>query len=726
MPSHGYLNTFSMKKVLLSIIISASAALPAAALPLAADTVAPGKSPQVEADTLSSVTLSEVVVKGRTQRLIKNGVEYMPDKKTRRNSTDAANLLLKMQIPQLNVNPFTEKVLTSAGQEVSFFVDYHEANSEELQGLRPEDVMRVEVLDYPEDPRFEGAAHVVNFVMYQYEWGGYTKLSYHGHYLTDNDFSGFAYSKFAYKKMSFDAYLHYDYNFLDRCPSASAEIFRDVNFNGRHYAEIRRLQESGHDYANRLNSQSASFRAAYQTDKTYIQHYVAFSRDANPKYNSTSMVSFSIPGLQDTKALDKGDNQSLSPYISGYYQFTLPKGNMLSTSWSMVYGATKRHSSYTLEGFEPIINDNREKTYSPQLQLFYSKDLPGNAMFRTMLMTYAHFYHTDYTGSYNNRQNITDDESMLFLEYMKNWKNGLYLYSRVGASHVYGRINGSTIRSEWNPRLGFQLQYRINEKHTATVDGWWGNSHVDPATSNTAIIRSSELMWHQGNPDLRNTLFASANAGYMFIPSNNFSLSASFAYEGNPHKLAYEFYTLDGLDGLVRRSVNSGSCNSYKLRVSASLRLLDNSLSFNCYASAGRTVLTGIDAQTLNTISGNINAQYMRDNWSIGLNYHSPSKSIGAWSNGQVQKFKNNYGIQGSYNVGDFKASLEFNNWFRKNCTYDVCFNSPLYSFSESRFVSNLSRTVRLNLSYTFSYGKKLNRGNEIGGSVSAGSAILQ
>lgn len=716
-----------MKRILHSILLFSLGAIQAYALPLAKDSLnTVNKTVEVKSDSLDVVNLDEIVVQGRTQRVIKNGVEYLPDKKTRRNSTDATNLLLKMQIPQLDVNPITSAVTTSAGQDVAFFIDYHKASGEELSGMRPEDVMRVEVLDYPEDPRFEGAPHVVNYVMFHYEWGGYTKLTYMGHYLSDNDFEGSAYSKFVYKKMTFDAYLNYDYNLLNRNPSSSVETYRDVNFAGRHYDEIRRVSQNGVDYANRNNSQAATFRAVYQTDNVYLQHYVAFNREANPKSHNLSRLSFSIPDLADTESLYKSDSQSLSPSINGYYQFTLPKGNMLIGNWSFAYGSVKSHSSYRLSDFDPILNNNREKTYSPTLQLFYSKKFPRNNTFRTSLYSFSNFYRTDYIGSYNGRQNITGNESMLFLEYIKSWQCGLYLYSRVGASYVYGRINGVTSRSEWNPRLGFQLQYNISEKHSAQVDGWWGNSHVDPATSNTAIVQSNELMWHQGNPDLRNTLFASANAAYTFIPTNKFSMTASFSYEGNPHKQALEFYTKNGYDGLIRRYVNSGSANSYTLRLSANLRLLDNALSFNFSALAYRIVLTGMDAQSLNKVSGSIYAQYMRDNWSVGLNYQTPNKYLGPWSMGEVTKYKDSYGIQASCNVGDFKASLSFNNWFRKNTFYTTCFDSPLYSSYESRWASNLSRNIRVSLVYTFGYGKRLNRSNEIGGGSGTSSAILK
>lgn len=702
-------------------------------LPFVADGFATPLQPEGETETsraeqtdsVSSVNLQEVVVQGCTQRVIKYGVEYIPDKKTKRNSMNATNLLLKMQIPQLYVDPFDESVKTMNREDVSFFIDYNPASTEQLSGLRPEDVVRVEVLDYPQDPRFQGAIHVVNFIMQHYEWGGYTKFDFDTHFLADNDFTGSVYSKFAYKKWTFDVNAYYDYNFCNRNLSSSTDIYRDIDFLGRHYDEITRTS-SNKFTKNRMNNEGGSLRAQYQTQNFFMLHSVSFGRNASPVRENVSGVSFSIPELSDTESRSLGSSQSITPSITGYYWFVLPKRNFLSLDWGFSYGATKKFSNYQVATLDPIINNNREKVYSPNLQLFYTKVFPRENTLRIMLFSYASFFNTSYFGSYNDVQKLVSNENMLFLEYMKNWGFGLSLYSRLGASYVIGRVNGVNTLEQWNPRLGFQLEYKINEKHSASLDGWWGNSHPHPSTANDALVQSNELLWLQGNPDLRNTLFCSSNASYTYIPTNKFSLSATLSYEGNPHKQAYRFYTIPGHDGLVRQSVNSGEAHQYYARVSATLRLFDNSFSIRAGAHVGRTVLTGIDAQSLNYISGNINAQYMRDNWSVALYYNSPHHSLGPWDNGTRSYFKDSYGVSFSYAVSDFKASVKFNNWFRKDYLYRMNFDSPLYSFVSMNWASNLSRIVYIDLSYTIPYGKKINRNNELGTASGVGSAILQ
>lgn len=680
----------------------------------------------VESDSIKTQELKEIVVEGRTQRIVKFGVEYIPDKKTKKTSTDATNLLLQMQIPQLSISPGTTDIKTASGKEVAMYIDYAPASEQDLRGLRPEDVLYVEILNYPDDPRFQSAPHVVNFIMVHYEWGGYTKMSVWGHTLTDDAINGDVYSKLVYKKWTFDANASAEYRHLGRYKTTQEQIFRNIEYNGNHFDEVIRQSVAGIDYLKRTNSQWASFRATYRNDVNYILHMISFVREAMPIDRNGLLVSFSREILTNASAVDINTSQSMYPQLKGYYQFSLPKGNSIVASWNFTYGSTRQNAFYQLSDLAPIINDNNEKIYSPVANLQYSKKFSHSNTFRTSLMTYNTIYNTRYSGSYEGIQKLLSSENMLFLEYMQNWHSGLNLYSRAGVSYVVGRVNGTNVLEQWNPRLGIQLEYNINDKHSASIEGWWGNSHPKASTANEALVQSNELLWLQGNPDLKNTLFASASASYTYIPTNRLSLSATIEYEGNPNKPAYEFHTVSGLDGLIRRTVNSGDGHIYSAWISANLRLLDNTLTFRINGQAQRVVMTGCDKQTMNFIFTSIYAQYTRNNWSAMLFYQSPQKQLNAWTNGTRTSFKSTYGLFLNYSTGDFKAGLQFRNWFSRNGYATTVFHSPRYDESAEIWDGDLSRNIRLTLTYTISYGKKVNRGGELHQSGKLGSAILK
>lgn len=674
---------------------------------------------------VDAVALKQVKVEAKLQRVIKYGVEYIPAKNVKKTAIDAIQLLNLMNIPQLDITPGSVSVKTYSGKDVAMFIDFKEATSEDLQGLRPEDVLRIEVLQYPEDARFGGQANVINFVMRRYEWGGYTKLTAKGNSLNIDRGDGILYSKFVKNKWTFDANATGSITHEDKYCGNNVETFRNISIGDQFFDEITRTTQSGGDYLNRSNSETMSFRAAYETKSNEIIHSVSYNRMANPATSDLLNIGYSKDNIPSSSALSRETGQTISPRFSGYYYFALPKGSSLVATWSFIYERTHRNSSYQLGDLSPIINNNKESTYAPVVTMQYSKKFSHDNTFRTVFITHNSIYHTDYEGSFNGLQKLLSSENMLFLEYMQNWRCGLSLYSRTGVSYVIARLNGVNTLEQWNPRLGLQLNYKINEKHSASVEGWWGNNHPTPAYSNSAIVQSNKLLWLQGNPDLRNTTFITSVASYTYIPTNRFSMSATAEYHGYLNKTANDYSSLPGYDGLVRKEINSGDFHDISGYVSATLKFLGNSASLRASGRLRSIVASGIDAQSVNLIAANLQANYYLNNLSFVLYYQTPNKNIAPFDNGVRYHCKSTYGVLVNYATGNFKAGLQFRNWFNKY-KYYFDFDSESYSTHGWQWSSALARSLQISISYTLPYGKKVKQNNEIQTHTDTNSAILK
>ena len=182
---------------------------------------------------------------------------------------------------------------------------------------------------------------------------------------------------------------------------------------------------------------------------------------------------------------------------------------------------------------------------------------------------------------------------------------------------------------------------------------------------------------------------------------------------------------MSGYDGLIRKEINSGDFHNISGYVAATLKLFDNSLSLRASGQIKRMVGSGIDAQSMNLVMANLQANYYFKNFSIVLYYQTPKKNLAPFDYGVRYHYKSTYGLLMDYSVGDFKAGLQFHNWFDKYKYYSD-FDSERYSNHGWQWSGDLARSIQLTLSYTLPYGRKVKRNNEIQTSTETNSAILK
>lgn len=126
------------------------------------DTLEYSISPQF----LSEIVVTASPVINRTDRKV-----IRPDKGTLRSSANGMDLLRKLQLARISVNPLTNDIATSGGGIVALCINGVEATSAQISAIRPEDVVRIEYHDNP-GVRYAGADAVIDYITTHHDSGG--------------------------------------------------------------------------------------------------------------------------------------------------------------------------------------------------------------------------------------------------------------------------------------------------------------------------------------------------------------------------------------------------------------------------------------------------------------------------------------------------------------------------------------------------------------------------
>lgn len=224
-------------------------------------------------DSIKTQELGEIVVEAQMQRTGTTSTTYTPSGKQKNAAHNAISLLQVMAIPQLRIDPIEETVSDNFGGEVSIFINYMQASKEEMEGLRTADVRKVEYLEFPTDPRFRGQQKVVNIVVHEYSYGGYTKLSANENFLLGLSSQTNVYSKFSYKKMTYDFFVaanNWKHNHDGGTTHSIYSLIKDdkpYNLNRNEVLENSKFKQ---------NQYPVTFRATYNSDKIQIRNTVSF------------------------------------------------------------------------------------------------------------------------------------------------------------------------------------------------------------------------------------------------------------------------------------------------------------------------------------------------------------------------------------------------------------------------------------------------------------------
>ncbi len=672
-----------------------------------------------------TVALKEVKVEGDNSFLYSDKSVYIPTSRQKNAPQSGGELLNRMGIPQLKPN-IGDKVETMNGQSVAIFVDNLPANENDLKGMRMSDVKKVEYYDYPTDPRFEGKEHVINFIMQHYEYGGYVK-GYVSELMNEADVPTStvnAYAKLQRGKMTYDIASGFFGYVENHIGEDKKETYRLPQEDG----SIREFERNTTllDSRNKVNEWWGSMKALYNSDKTTLSNMLSVSFYRNPKNRQSGAVDYTPSDYPSGIYSSTSSNRINSFSYYGYWRFILPHSNTLVINPSIAYSHTGQFSIY--EETDAPIYQNGAKDSSSLTNIYanLSHSFGKYGILNTVLE--GMLYHTN--TSYSGTSDIEDHTNTIRLgPGLKYSLTTDKIHTQVGGGINWDKSSYCSI-SEMSavPWADFSFQYKFNRKNSANATFNFKKSVPSSSYRSESVVQSNPLMSYTGNPKLRPYSSFDIGLTYVFIPSNNYSISAYssawfvrdryyFDYEATPTGILRSIKQPGGGYSEVRYGV-FGSAKYFNGRLQLSANLRQN------------LVYNGDPYKwTKSYITYSLFCQYFVGDFYFLASYTSPQAYAPFYDcmSSTWTHTKDQYGIQMGWSNSNWNLRLYVQDFFHWNwVSATTRLDSEYYSFTSKDINSNRHAYVSLSATYTFGFGKKVERGNEAYQQNGAGSGILK
>lgn len=673
---------------------------------------------QEPADSTAAEQLDEVVVEARMQRTSATVSTYIPTRRQKNASQTGPDLLGRMGLPQLGLVS-GNNVTTVAGRSVALFIDYVPASEQELSGMRMADVRKVEYYDYPQDPRFQGKAHVVNFVMQSYDYGGYVK-AYANEFFRVSSGQLNLYSKLQYKKMTYDLALGGWYCANDHFCQSAVETFRLPQPDGPVKVFERISEPTG--ACTRQRSLWPTFKATYSTGNVTMVNTLGGNFFFSPKQNTAGSVVFVPADFPSTEYTDTRDTRTNSVTYSGYWNFTLPHGNSINFNPYYSYSHTRQHSLYAEQGGPSLRNDARDDSHRATASLRFVHDFGTAGNITVICNAFFNASRTRYAGTSDASDRLVTLRlgPGLFYNYKNERFNGL-----VGGGFNYDHSRfGDTRDHSTQPWVDASLQYSFNDRNSVNLEFHHATWAVPSSDRSTAVIRSNPLFSYTGNPELRPYKSFDVSLRYVWMPDNRLSFSAFGAGWADKDRYAYVYEaSATGVLRTIRQNV--GGYSQWRYGLGGTARLFGRKLMLNAQVSH-RIVHDGAPfGWTRQGVAWYAQAFYYLDGWNFGVQYQSRQMGSEGAMTGVWTTDRSAYAVIAGWGNSAWSIEGRLTNPFRQGRRTGTA-ETVSAAYDVRRTFYNHGCFIILSGSYTFGFGKKVQRGNEASQQTGTSSGILK
>ena len=661
--------------------------------------------------------LEEVVVLGERAWIEGSVINIIPTTSEKKLSNSPATLIKSMHLPF--VKEKDGAIVNAAGDGVSIFINGKRADAIDVMTFWPKEVKRVQYLENPSDPNYEGARNAVNFIMPEYVVGGVSKVDLFQRIPNRGNYR--IASKLAYKKMTYGFMFSDRYERDHRSGMKGLTQYKDIFYDGKKYDLIENTAES-HAY-NRSDEISCAFNARYLSDNARITHTLSFGKDRNPGSGSHSRDFWSENLFGSSTSSFYSESDNISPQVSGDYNFRLSDKWNLIGSWRYAYAKNENSSVSQTGTTEEIYNSNREEVNSLRFSVSPSFSPSESWMFRFRNECSLDWYSTLYGGSANTKQ--TQSRQQITSSFVVSWdlSRALSLSAYPGVSVSLWQI-GNVRRHAVNPTGDISVLWRVSRKLRFSGSLQFYKQSASVSESNPVMVKVSELLWQKGNPYLKNYSDWDIYFTSTYMPKSWLMMTLGVGYNKAYNDIISKYTPASPeAGGLIKEQVNTGISDMLRTALDMNASFLDGRLSVSAAPGWNYEYARGERRTGLGYFLFNGSADYRVGNFRFEVEYQKGGKGLRS-SGIERYRRQDRWSASMVYGTGNLYLRCQVQNIFHNKSKEWTCYDSPNYfteydSFETGRFFS-------INLTYTFGYGKKVDKSIDINGPESVESSVLQ
>lgn len=654
----------------------------------------------------SSIMLHEVGIVAQAVINKSDRKLIIPSKQQISTSTDGLDLMRKLQLPLITVNPMNNKVSTSGYGEVQLRINGIQVTSTEIRTLKPDDIIRIE---YHDDPsvRYGNASVVINYITHRNESGGSIEAS-SGNNLGKN-------------KTSSDNLLAMRFNHKKSEFSANASYEHRKQYWTREYNEIfvyptRELHRIENGESTPFDDRSLSADLNYslvEKDKYFFNVQLRYNDENTPfAYEDRKSTIMTSDLTSPISIYDHSTERRKSPALDLYFQHNMKGeqsvifnvvGTYIDSKNTRIYQEQKDNILET-----DIVSNISGNKYSLIAEGIYERKIGDGKL--TGGLKYMQVYaNNKYSGSNIANVSMKQSEGNIYAEYEITKGKWGYMVNLTTSRLYYSQERNNiekyalqpSARITYNPTSQLFFRYRLNLRNNMPSLSYLNNVEqiIDP------------LQIRKGNPNLNSyeNLMQNFSAGYK-KGILNIDLLLGYNYQFKPimESVLYD----KNKNIFIRTYENQKSFQNLSAEITFKVQpwkdhmILSVTPRLNRYISKGNSYT---HTYTMKDLQVNLDLMYKNYMLSF-MTLTPPNRDV---YGEQLMQGDLMHIIMAGYRQANWSVMAGVFNPFvktykAKNENWAVL--NPVQSEIHTK---NMSNTIFVKFSFNIDFGKQFNRGNK-------------